>query len=526
VTRPGRRRRALAALAAVVCAAVPASASGTSVPGGRTLLLAPPYVVPNAASGQPSISADGRVVAFASAATNLTVPAVASTTAQIYAFDTIARTARLVSSAPDGTPAGDACSQASVSADGRVVAFTSKATNLAGKVAKATTNIFVRAGSGPVALVSAGVGGQPTDGASYQPAVSGNGRFVVFTSTADNLIAGDDNGKPDVFELDLATGALRRVSTGPGGAQADGPSSNPSVSADGRFVTFASASTNLLGHKVRAAEEVYVHGGNQTALVSLGRGNRRQNAAVAPPFTQISSISADGRYVAFDSDATNLTAHATGGHTNVYVRDRLRHRTSMVSLGNTGTSGTDDSFAPAISPDGRYVIFDSLADDLAPGAAPGPNVYLRDLDRSATTTVDVSTDSHPRGPELQTGLLQQPAISRGGTIGAFESGAENLVGAASNGVENLFIRILVPPRTIAVHPPPARAGRRPSVEFRADDPFATIGLCQIDGRRRICPLGRFSLPTLARGPHTLSYAAGGIGMQFDPAPSVTRFRVG
>jgi Tol biopolymer transport system component len=484
-------------------------------------------VVPNAASGQPSISADGRSVAFASAASNLTVPGIVSSAAQIYAFDTLAQTARLVSSSADGTPANDASSQPSLSADGRVVAFTSKATNLVAGVARSTTNVFVKAGDGPVQLISAGVGGSPTDANSYQPAVSGNGRFVVFTSNADNLIAGDDNGKPDVFEHDLATNTLQRVSTGPGGAQADGPSSNPSVSGDGRYVTFASTARNIVGRQAKALQEVYVHdaAARRTALVSVGRRDRRQNAAVSAPFTQISSISADGRYVAFDSDATNLATHPTNGHTNVFVRDRLQHRTTMVSLSSNGGAGIDDSYGPSISPDGHYVVFGSLADDLAPGAAPGPNVYLRDLAHALTTTVDVTTDARPRSPELRAGLLQQPVVSRLGAVAVFESGAGNLVGTASNGVDNLFIRVLSPPRTIAVRPPAATSGRRPRIEYRADDPFATFGVCQVDDQRRICPLGRFTLPPLPRGAHTLSFAAGGDGMLFDPAPIVTNFRV-
>jgi Tol biopolymer transport system component len=512
---------------ALACAAAPAGVSATSVPSGRTQLLAPPFVVPNGASGQPSISADGHYVAFASAASNLTIPGVGSNAAQIYSLDTIAQAAHLVSSAPDGTPANDSSSQPSLSADGQTVAFTSKATNLTAGVAKATTNIYAKSGDGPLILVSSGVGGAATDGSSYQPAVSGNGRFVVFTSNADNLIAGDDNGKPDIFERDLSTGAIRRVSVGAGGAQADGPSSNPAVSGDGRFVTFASTASNLVGHQAKPAEEVYVYDTavHRTALVSVGRGGKRQNAAVAAPFTQISSISSDGRYVAFDSDATNLTTRPTNAHTNVYVRDRNTHRTTMVSLSNSGDAGTDDSFAPSISPDGHFVIFDSLADDLAPGAAPGPNVYLRDLGRSTTTTVDVSTDSRPRSPEIRTGLLQQPVVARYGTIAVFESGADNLVGTASNGVENLFLRLLPPPRTIAVRRPAATGGSRPAIDYRADDPFATIGLCQIDTQRRICPLGRYRLPTLARGPHTLSFSAGGFGMLFDPVPIVTKFRV-
>ncbi len=524
--RPVGRGAVLAAVA-LACAGAPSGAAATSVPNGRTLMLAPPFVVPDGPSGQPSISADGHFVAFASAATNLVVPGVAPGPAQIYVFDALGQAAHLVSTTPAGAPAGDASSQPSLSADGSVVAFTSKAGDLTPGVTKGMTNIFVRAGDGPVRLISSGVAGAPADGNSYQPAIAGGGRYVVFTSNADNLIAGDDNGKPDIFERDLQTGVLRRVSTGAGGAQADGPSSNASVNTNGRLITFASASTNLVGHQKKPAEEVYVHdtAGNRTALVSVGAANKRQNAAVAPPFSQISSISADGRYVAFDSDATNLTTRSTAGHTNVYVRDRTLHRTAMVSLSNTGSAGSDDSFAPAISPDGRFVIFDSLADDLAPGAAPGPNVYLRDLGRATTTTVDVSTDAHPRSPELQTGLLQQPVISRNGTVGVFESGADNLVGTASNGVENVFLRLLPAPRTIAVRRPAAIESARPTIDYRADDPFATFGLCQIDGQRRICPLGRYRLPTLAHGVHTLSFGAGGLGMLFDPAPIVTTFRV-
>jgi Tol biopolymer transport system component len=531
-----RRRRArlacaaattTAAVALVLGAAATPGAQGTSVPDGRTVLVAPAFVVPDGGSGQPSISADGRQIAFASAASNLTLPAVASTMAQIYTFDALTQTARLVSATASGAPADGPSSQPSLSADGRVLAFTSTASNLVAGVAKKTTNVFVSVAGGPPQLITSAVGGGATDGSSYQPVVSGNGRLVAFTSNADDLLAGDDNGKPDIFEYDLATGATRRVSTGAGGVQANGPSSNPSINADGRYVTFASTSSNLVGHQAKALEQVYVHdaASNLTALVSLGRGKTRQNAAVSAPFTQISSISADGRYVAFDSDATNLVRHPTNSHTNVYVRDRILHRTSMASLGSTGFAGSDDNFAPSISPDGHLVIFDSLSDDLAPGASPGPNVYLRNLTTATTTTVDVSSNSRARGPELHSGLLQQPVVARNGTVAVFESGADNLVGTASNGVENLYIRLLSAPRTIAVRPPAAVTGRRPYVQYRADDPLASIGLCQIDGARRLCPLGSFSLPALKPGVHVFSFAAGGNGMLFDPAPIVTRFRV-
>jgi len=257
----------------------------------------------------------------------------------------------------------------------------------------------------------------------------------------------------------------------------------------------------------------------------VSSAGRLQNAAVSAPFTQVSSISGNGRYVAFDSDATNLTGRGANGHTNVYVRDRTLRTTRLVSLSSTGTAGDDDSFAPAISPDGRFVVFDSLADDLAPEAAAGSNVYLRDLGQATTTTVDVSADSRARGAELGSSLLQQPVVSANGRFAVFESGADNLVGSTSNGVENLYLRALAAPRTIGQTLPPAVSGSRPTVVFRADDPFASFGLCQIDRVRVLCPLGRYRLPHLKRGEHRLSLAAGGAGMLFDPRPIVTRFRV-
>jgi Tol biopolymer transport system component len=504
-----------------------------SAVSARTLSLAPPFVVPNGPSAQPSISANGRFVAFASSATNLTGAIGAASPGrtapeEIYVDDAVAESVGLVSATAAGVPANGSSSGPSISGNGSTVAFVSTASNLAAGVAKGVQNIYVETAGGPPSLVSVGVGGSATDGNSYQPAVSADGGSVIFTSTADNLIAGDDNDKPDVFERDLQTGVTRRVSVASHGGQADGPSSNGSVSGDGRYVTFASTSSNIVGHQRTAAEEVYVHdtASNLTNVISVSGSGARQNAAVASPFTQVSSISGDGRYVAFDSDATNLTGKGRNGHTNVYVRDRTLRRTELASVSSTGATGDDDSFSPEISPDGHFVVFDSLADDLAPDAAAGSNVYLRDLGRDETTTVDVSTDSRARGPELGSSLLQQPVVSANGLFAVFESGADDLVSAASNGVENLYLRALAAPQTIAATPPPSSGGQRPTVVFRADDPFASFALCEIDSARVVCPLGRYRLPHLKQGEHRLSVAAGGPGMLFDPTPIVTHFRVG
>jgi Tol biopolymer transport system component len=498
----------------------------------RTLLLAPPFVVPNGPSGQPSISADGRYVAFSSSATNLTgaaggVGAGHGATEEVFVADDAAQKVTLVSATAAGLAGSGPSSAPSISGDGNTVAFVSTASNLVGGVAKGVENIYVVTAGGPPRLVSVGVGGSATDGNSYQPAISGDGHSVVFTSTSDNLIAGDDNAKPDVFVRSLETGITRRVSVASHGGQANGPSSNGALSGDGRFVTFASTSSNLLGRRRVSGEEVYVHdvASNLTNVISVSSAGGLQNAAVSAPFTQVSSISGNGRYVAFDSDATNLVRRGANGHTNVYLRDRTLRRTILASASSTGAAGDNDSFAPAISADGHFVVFDSLADDLAPEAAAGSNVYLRDVGQATTTTIDVSADSRMRAPELGSSLLQQPVVSANGRFAAFASGAENLVGSLSNGVENLYVRAVAAPNTIAETLPPAVSGARPRVVFRADDRFASFGLCQVDRVRLICPSGGYRLPALKKGVHRLSVAAGGAGMLFDPTPIVTRFRV-
>ncbi|MGI8429792.1 MAG: TolB family protein [Solirubrobacteraceae bacterium] len=414
---------------------------------------APAGVDPNGLSADPSLSADGRYVAFASQASNLGPIAGRRRIFNIYLFDFGAGRATLISKGRDGSPANGPSTIPSVSANGQVVAFVSQATNLVAHTPRhVISDIFVRDGSGPIRLVSVGFGGVQPDASSAQPVVSADGRFVAFTSAADNLVAGDDNAMPDVFVSDLATGRIQRVSISGSGRQATGASSqgsirgsfNPSISADGHLVSFTSTATNLVPHDRNGLPDVFVRNRvrGATRRVSLASNGRGQNASIGAPFSQISDLSADGHYVVFDSNASNLARGDRNGHTNIFRHSLVSGRTKLVGTNARGRSGDNDSFAPATSADGRVTVFNSFADNLVSPLAPGPNVFAQDLATGKTTTLDVAVDGGPRGAELDAQLLQQAAVSANGHAVAFVSGADNLVAGDHNGADDVFVRTI------------------------------------------------------------------------------------
>jgi Tol biopolymer transport system component len=511
-------------LAALICAALGAllAAAGTAPAATlvRTSIVAPPGIDPNGPSGDPSISADSRFVAFASFASNLGPAVGTRRLSRIYLFELATGKATLISGAMGGAQANASSVTPSVSADGSVVAFASTATNLVAGTKHHVSDVFVNQGSGPVRLVSVAFGAGQPDADSTQPVVSANGGFVAFSSAADNLVAGDDNSSSDIFLADLAAGTLRRISVSSRGAQANGASYNPSISADGQLVSFTSDATNLTRGDHNRVADVFVHNmtTGTTRRVSVSASGRGQNAAVPQPFTEFSDLSGDGHYVVFDSNATNLVKGAASGHTNVFRHSLVSGHTWLVSENSLLKAGNNDSFAPATSGDGEVTVFESFADNLATSWVPSENIFAQDFASGTALTLDVAPDGSPRAPELDPQLLQQPAVSADGSMVAFVSGANNLVAGTNNGTDNLYVRNLTPPTTSVVRaPPPVTSDPRPMVEFSGGDALATIGLCKLDGRRLGCPIGRpFRLPKLSRGDHVLKVYAADPGTLFDP----------
>ncbi len=348
------------------------------------------------------------------------------------------------------TTGGDAdsgSSNPSTSTSGRYVAFQSDATDLVAGGSNGSMHIFVRdRQTGTTTQVSVDSGGNETLNPSRVPSISGDGMHVAFESDADlDLVAGDANAFSDIFVRDLLAVTTTLVSVDSAGAQDIGPSVSPSVSGDGRYVAFQSEADLVLPDN--GFIDIYVHdrdadgdgvydepGEVSTVRVSVdsagiqGQGN---NHSYFP------SISADGRYVAFESIATDLVSGGTNGNVHIFVRDLVAGTTTLVSVSSTDVQGNDDSSSASISADGRYVAFESLSTNLVSGGTNG-NVHIFVHDLLAGTTTLASVDS----AGIQgNGDSNFPSISGDGRYVAFESDATNLVGVGNdnNGSTDVFV---------------------------------------------------------------------------------------
>ena len=294
---------------------------------------------------------------------------------------------------------------------------------------------------GITARVSVSSGGTEGNQQSERSAVSGDGRFVVFVSLADNLVPGDTNNEADIFVHDRLTGTTERVSVSSREEQANGDSSflgffqTPAISADGRFVAFASFATNLVARDTNNAEDIFVrdrlNGTTERASVTGNGGQANADSSFA-------SISADGRFVAFGSFADNLVAGDTNFTSDVFVRDRQAGTTERVSVSSSGEEGNSASDGNAISADGRFVAFESFAANLVPGDTEDNAVDIFLRDRLTGTTEGVSLI-----PAGSSGILQHstsPAISADGRFVAFDSTETNLVPGDTNSRRDIFVR--------------------------------------------------------------------------------------
>jgi Tol biopolymer transport system component len=288
-----------------------------------------------------------------------------------------AGTVTVVSVSSSGEPAGEDSLAQSVSGHGRYVAFNSRAAGLVPGDTNGKDDIFVHDRlTGVTERISVGPGGRQSNDRSVYATLSADGRFVAFVSSATNLVRGDTNKVWDVFVRDRLRGTTVRASVGPGGRQANRDSGTPpSVSADGRYVAFATYASNLVAADTNRRVDVFVHDlrTGLTQRVSLGPGRRQGNGDSDAP-----AMSGDGSSVAFWSTATNLVTGDTGGHADVFVRDRVSGMTERVSVNSAGRPADGDSDGiPAISRSGRYVAFASAAPNLG-GGAPSFDVFVRD----------------------------------------------------------------------------------------------------------------------------------------------------
>ncbi len=283
-------------------------------------------------------------------------------------------------------------------------------------------------------FTAAGVQG---DGDSSNPAVSADGRFVVFSSTSDNFVPGDTNRSEDIFVKDRQTGAISRASTDASGNQANLSSFTPSISGDGRFVAFLSNATNLV-----PATDVCFNSGcvfvkdrttGSVVLVNVPFSGALSGGAQNP------QISGNGRFVAFQSSASNLVPSDTNGHQDIFVRDLQTNQTTLASV-SSGVQGNGDSTDPSISADGRFVSFSTLANNFLINDGNGvSDVFVRDL--QAGTTSAISFTSTGQGGAPGNGASDAARISGDGQHVVFRSAATNF-GTDTNGVADTFVKTL------------------------------------------------------------------------------------
>jgi Tol biopolymer transport system component len=382
-----------------------------------------------------AISADGRYVVFQSFATNL-VPHDYNHHEDIFVHDRVTSATERVNVDSNGIEANDDSYGGPISTDGRFVAFFSWASNLVVGDTNNMGDIFVHDRvTGITELVSVSQNGGPGDGESFAPAISGDGRFVAFSSSSSDLVPVDMNNYYDVFVRDRQLGTTELVSSDSSGVQEDRGAYWPAISTDGMIVTFSSDSTNLVPGDTNFLLDVFVHDRSigSTERVSIdSSGNEADGDSNYP------SISADGQVVVFESWATNLSANDGNLERDIFVHDRASGVTDCASLDPSGSTGNDASRGPAaVSSDGRFVAFPSNASDLVPNDTNNfTDSFVRD--RATGITERVSVDSS--GNEGNAGGGGDGVISANGETVAFFSGSTNLVPNDTNGFVDAFVR--------------------------------------------------------------------------------------
>ncbi|WP_020563965.1 TolB family protein [Methylosarcina fibrata] len=273
--------------------------------------------------------------------------------------------------------------------------------------------------------------------------ISGNGRYVAFASEASNLVLGDTNNVSDVFVRDLLTGTTRRVSVNGSGGQGLGESEYPSISPDGRYVAFASATADLVPGDTNGYLDVFVRDlkTGVTKRASLDSSGNQGNEGSLE-----TSVSANGRYVVFQSYASNLVENDNNGVPDIFVRDLVSGTTRRISVDSSGTEANDSSQGAVISANGRYVAFQSFASNLVSGDDnTNSDVFIHDLKTGTTRMVSVNTSGEEAGAFcFYTGVAGTggASISADGRYVAFQSFACDLVPDDTNDAQDIFVRDL------------------------------------------------------------------------------------
>ncbi|MFF4503973.1 TolB family protein [Streptomyces sp. NPDC001401] len=377
------------------------------------------------ASSAPAISADGRYVAFVSAADNL-VRGDTNGVADVFVRDLRTGRTQRVAEGPAEDPA--------LSADGRYVVFSTRAALAKGDDNGLDDIYLVDRRTHRTERISTGHATEPPSyKLNYEPTISANGRYVAYSTATADAAPGDTNGRDDVIVHDRRTGGNELVQYRTDGTLGDSASFLASFSANGRYVAFTTAAQLDPAHEWTHGTNVYVRdrAKGTTEQVSIPTRFVYKNGSWGP------SISADARYVAFSSNVNNLVPDDTNKTTDAFVFDRKLKTTQRLSTAADGSQSDGPSEGVSLSPDGRRVAFVSSADNLVPGDTNGvADIFVKDLRTDAVQRVSLAADgSQADGPS------DAVSLSTGGHA-AFSSTATNLVPGDGNGVADVFVRHL------------------------------------------------------------------------------------
>jgi Tol biopolymer transport system component len=387
----------------------------------------------NGNSDANDMSASGRYIAFRSSASNLVEPAPHHP--GIFVRDRVEDITEQVTVTIDGQAPGWSTSP-SISGNGRYVTFYSNGSNLVegdedyGQEDDYDYDVFLRdTVADETSRISMGVGGNPPNGRSDDPEISNDGRFIVFASNASNLVTGDDNGARDIFLYDIVSETTALVSVNRAGEQLKNWSFAPSVSNDGRFVAF-----EYLRDVDRSEVLLFDRASGTTRKISRAHGGGAADGSSSEP-----SISSGGRFTAFSSDATNMTRLGDsddGRFADIFVFDRRENRNRLVSIGGLAGRKQGQSASPSISADGRFVSYESTATDIVHGDPDSiRDVYLaRHLDRSTRLVSRGSCDEKSNAWSLY------PNVSRDGEFVSFASDATNVVPNDVDDERDIYVR--------------------------------------------------------------------------------------
>lgn len=374
-------------------------------------------VIGNGYSFSPSVSADGRYVSFDSLAINLVSGDTNDYLNSVYIKDTQTGEVKLVSANSAGVIVNSKTYNRSISDDGRYVAFVTENSSIYIKDTQTEELQLLSVGSTGI------IGENPT--------FSSDGRYIAFESTASNIVSGDTNGQSDVFIKDTQTGIIQLVSKSSAGAVGNSGSYNPSISVDGKYITFSSDASNLVNGDTNMDKDIFIKDTQTGEIKLLSESSAR---VIGNYDSSKPSISSDGKYVAFTSGAGNLLIEDSPYH-DIFIKDTQTGAIKLVSASSAGVGGNYDSYSPSISADGRYVAFESKASNLVSGdTTQTSDIFIKDTQTGAIQLASVSS-----GGAIGNGQSYAPSISTDGKYITFYSYASNLVSGDTNDSPDIFI---------------------------------------------------------------------------------------